>query len=93
MLYASEKSDKWGDYEKLMRSVSDKLKGKLKVVLTDISKYKDVEIHDDSLTDKEKQFVHMRRDTLIFQTIELVNSSEGECGVDVLQRRYLHPSG
>ncbi len=36
MLYASEKSDKWGDYEKLMRSVSDKLKGKLKVVLTDI---------------------------------------------------------
>ena len=36
MLYASEKSDKWGEYEKLMRSVSDKLNGKLKVVLTDI---------------------------------------------------------
>ena len=36
MLYASEKSEKWGEYEKLMRSVSEKLKGKLKVVLTDI---------------------------------------------------------
>jgi protein disulfide-isomerase A1 len=36
MLYASEKSEKWGEYEKLMRSVSDKLNGKLKVVLTDI---------------------------------------------------------
>ena len=36
MLYASEKSEKWGEYEKLMKSVSDKLNGKLKVVLTDI---------------------------------------------------------
>ena len=36
MLYASEKSEKWGEYEKLMRDVSEKLKGKLKVVLTDI---------------------------------------------------------
>ena len=36
MLYASEKSEKWGEYEKLMRNVSEKLKGKLKVVLTDI---------------------------------------------------------
>ena len=36
MLYASEKSEKWGEYEKLMRSVSEKLNGKLKVVLTDI---------------------------------------------------------
>ena len=36
MLYASEKSEKWGEYEKLMKSVSEKLNGKLKVVLTDI---------------------------------------------------------
>ena len=36
MLYASQKSEKWGEYEKLMRSVSEKLNGKLKVVLTDI---------------------------------------------------------
>ena len=36
ILYASEKSDKWGEYEKLMRGISDKLGGKLKVVLTDI---------------------------------------------------------
>ena len=36
MLYASEKSEKWGEYEKLMRTISDKLNGKLKVVLTDI---------------------------------------------------------
>ena len=36
MLYASEKSEKWGEYEKLMRNISDKLNGKLKVVLTDI---------------------------------------------------------
>ena len=36
MLYASEKSEKLGEYEKLMISVSEKLKGKLKVVPTDI---------------------------------------------------------
>ena len=36
MLYASEKSDKWSEYQKLMTSVSEKLGGKLKVVLTDI---------------------------------------------------------
>ena len=36
MLYASEKSEKWGEYEKLMRTISEKLNGKLKVVLTDI---------------------------------------------------------
>ena len=36
MLYASEKSDKWSEYQKLMISVSEKLGGKLKVVLTDI---------------------------------------------------------
>ena len=36
MLYASEKSEKWGEYEKLMKNVSEKLNGKLKVVLTDI---------------------------------------------------------
>ena len=36
MLYASEKSDKWNEYKKLMESVSDKINGKLKVVLTDI---------------------------------------------------------
>ena len=36
MLYASEKSEKWGEYEKLMKTVSEKLNGKLKVVLTDI---------------------------------------------------------
>ena len=36
MLYASEKSDKWSEYQKLMASVSEKLGGKLKVVLTDI---------------------------------------------------------
>ena len=36
MLYASEKSEKWGEYEKLMKSVSEKLNGKLKVVLTDV---------------------------------------------------------
>ena len=36
MLFASEKSKKWGEYEKILRNVSEKLKGKLKVVLTDI---------------------------------------------------------
>ena len=36
LLFASEKSEKWGEYEKLMKSVSEKLNGKLKVVLTDI---------------------------------------------------------
>ncbi len=36
MLYASEKSGKWEEYQKLMSTVSDKLGGKLKVVLTDI---------------------------------------------------------
>ena len=36
VLYASEKSEKWGEYEKLMKNVSEKLNGKLKVVLTDI---------------------------------------------------------
>ena len=36
ILYASEKSDKWNDYKKLLESVSDKINGKLKVVLTDI---------------------------------------------------------
>ena len=36
MLYASEKSDKWAEYQKLMKIVSEKINGKLKVVLTDI---------------------------------------------------------
>ena len=36
VLYADEKSEKWAEYEKLMTSVSEKLNGKLKVVLTDI---------------------------------------------------------
>ena len=33
MIYASQKSEKWGEYEKLMRSVSEKLNGKLKLFL------------------------------------------------------------
>ncbi len=36
ILFADEKSDKWADYEKLMKKISDKLNYKLKVVITDI---------------------------------------------------------
>ena len=36
ILFAKEKCEKWEEYEKLMRSISDKVNGKLKVVLTDI---------------------------------------------------------
>ena len=36
ILYCDKKSDKWDEYRKIMESVSDKIKGKLKVVQTDI---------------------------------------------------------
>ena len=36
ILYASEKSDKWSEYQKLLTSISEKLDSKLIVVLTDI---------------------------------------------------------
>ena len=36
ILYADSKSPKWSDYEKLLKTVSEKLEGKLKVSLTDI---------------------------------------------------------
>jgi len=36
ILFAKGKSEKWKDYEKLMTSVSDKLNGKIKVIITDI---------------------------------------------------------
>ena len=36
ILFASEQSEKWGEYEILMRNVSEKINGKLKVILTDI---------------------------------------------------------
>ena len=36
ILFADETSDKWADYEKLMKKISDKLNYKLKVVITDI---------------------------------------------------------
>ena len=59
ILFADEKSKKWGEYEQLMKKISDKLNYKLKIIITDIKDVLSAKLSE-KLTVKENNLPTIR---------------------------------
>lgn len=66
IVFASEKLEKWGEYETILRTISDKINDKIKIILTDIK---------EGITTNIAQYMGVRKSDL--PTLRIIDSQDG----------------